>query len=449
MTIVQGDRAIVEPPSGIPARASSPLHRVRRVGGIDEYRVAGNGLRVLFAPWHAAPVAVLMLTYDVGSRHEPVGRKGMSHLLEHMMFKGSRAFDRRKRASILDLLPAVGAKVNATTWLDRTNYFDLVPVSDLDLAAAIEADRMCEPLLDAEDLEAERAIVLDEFDLRDGDPGERLAQAVWSAVFADHPYGIPVIGVREDILAISREDLREHHHRHCHPGNATLTIIGDLDAARLSEIVATHFAGIAARAVVVADVPAPPAHAARRRVDVESPCAMPMVALAYPIPHGLHRDTDALELLALVLAGGMLSHLHRDLVVPGLAVAVSARVSRLRGPGLLEVQAAFDDATAFDHVERALLDVIARIRAQGVDADELARVQGQARGQLLTSRDGPVAIAMQLNEAIAAGDWTSYATASERLAAVSAQDVQRVAARYLRDDAHVLARLVSGGGSAA
>jgi zinc protease len=99
VTIVQGDRAIVDAPSGpIPARASSPLHRVRRVGGIDEYRVAGNGLRVLFAPWHAAPVAVFMLTYDVGSRHEPVGRKGMSHLLEHMMFKGSRAFDRRKRA---------------------------------------------------------------------------------------------------------------------------------------------------------------------------------------------------------------------------------------------------------------------------------------------------------------------------------------------------------------
>jgi len=449
VTIVHGDGAIVDPPAGPTLAAAAPLQPVRRVGGIDEYRVAGNGLRVLYAPWHAAPVAVLMLTYDVGSRHEPVGRKGMSHLLEHMMFKGSRAFDRRKRASILDLLPAVGAKVNATTWLDRTNYFDLAPIAELDLAAAIEADRMCDLLLDADDLEAERAIVLDEFDLRDGDPNERLAQAVWSAAFADHPYAVPVIGVREDILAISREDLREHHRRYCHPGNATLTIVGDLDTARVSAIVAAHFAGIPARGNADADVPAPPTHPARRRVDVASSNAMPMVALAYPIPHGLHRDTDALELLALVLAGGMLSRLHADLVAPGIAVAVSARVSRLRGPGLFEVQAAFDDAAAFDRVERALLDAVARIRAQGVDADELARVKGQARGQLLTSRDGPIAIAMQLNEAIAAGDWTSYATASERLAAVSTQDVQRVAALHLRDDAHVLARSVAGSGDAA
>ncbi|HEU4615415.1 MAG TPA: pitrilysin family protein, partial [Kofleriaceae bacterium] len=401
-----------------PLNASSPLCHVRRVNGIDEYRIATNGLRVLFMPWRAAPVAVLMLTYEVGSRHEPLGRKGMSHLLEHMMFRGSAAFDRRGRRSILDLLPAIGARANATTWLDRTNYFNLVPVTELELAAAIEADRMRGLQLDADDLEAERSIVLDEYDLRDGDPHERWAQAVWSAAFDGHPYGSPAIGVRDDILAISRDDLREHHRRYCHPGNATLTVVGDLDSVRLQAVVAAHFAGIPARGESSTEVPAPPARTAACRFDIELANATPSVSLAYPIPHGRHGDTDALELLALALTGGVQSRLQRELVVPGLATAVSARVSRLRGPGLFEVHAAFDDASAGDRVERALAEGIARIRVQGVDSDELPRLKGLARGALLTSCDGPVAIAMQLNEAIAAGDWTLHATACERLAAV-------------------------------
>ena len=120
----------------------SGFHFVRRVGGIEEYRLAANGLRVLFMETHAAPVALLMLTYEVGSRHEAAGFKGASHMIEHLMFKGSARFNKQAGTSIFDLLHPVGAQTNATTWLDRTNYFNLVPVGHLEIAADIEADRM-------------------------------------------------------------------------------------------------------------------------------------------------------------------------------------------------------------------------------------------------------------------------------------------------------------------
>lgn len=421
---------------------SAPLLHVRSVGGIDEYRLANNGLRVLLVPWRIAPVALLMLTYEVGSCHEPAGRKGVSHLLEHMMFKGSRAFDRRKRASIIDLLPAVGATINATTWLDRTQYFDLVPTSALGLAAAIEADRMHDLSLAAEDIEAERAIVLDEFDLRDSDATERFTQAVWSTSFADHPYGVPVIGVRDDIVGLSRDDLVEHYRGYYHPGNATLTVIGDVDRTCLEHVVCAPFARIPATDPPAAVSPVLRPQNGERRIDMERAGAIPSLLLAYRIPHGRSADTDAVELLSLVLAGGTQSRLHRALVEPGIAVGVSARASRLREQGLLEVQALLRSGSDFDRAERAIREAIAQIRDQGIDAQELQRAKMQARGSLLTSRDGPLAMAMQLNEAIAAGDWTGYATAADRLFAVSAADVRRVARLHLRDEALTVGRLV-------
>lgn len=416
------------------ARLRDDVPFVREVGGIEEYRLAANGLRVLYMPVAAMPVALTMLTYAVGSRHEPPGLKGASHMIEHMMFKGTDRFRRALGTSIHDLLHPCGAEVNATTWMDRTHYFNLVPLDQLELSAEIEADRMRGLRMDTDDLEAERVVVLNEHDLYAGDPLERLHQVVWSAAFPAHPYGHPVLGTREDILGLQRDALLDFHRRHYRPDNATLTVIGDVARERVLDLALRHFGDIAVPGAHVAAEPAPePAQGRECRITLAQATPPDWVMLGYRTPDGRSADIDALELLGLILVGGKLSRLYRPLVASGLATHAWCTVARLHDPGLFQVQA--QPALTQDHarVERMLRDAIDAIRRDGVTDAEVARAAGFLRGQLATGRDGPMAMAMQLNEAIAAGDWTLYATVHERIAAVTPADVQRVAKTHLLD----------------
>lgn len=434
----------------IDVRRDDDFRYVRSGGGIEEYRLAANGLRVLFMEARAAPVALLMLTYDVGSRHEASGFKGASHMLEHLMFKGSARFNKQQGTSIFNLLHPVGAQTNATTWLDRTNYFNLVPTSHLDLAAEIEADRMRNIRIAPADLEAERTVVLNEHDQYAGDPLEKLNQAVWSAAFSSHPYGAPVIGTRDDIRAFTRDRLFEHYNGHYWPDNATVTVIGDLGRELALDIVGRHFEHLpAAGRLPDTGNEVEPGQRGERRVVVEQAGQAGWVMLAYKTPNGLSRDADALELLGSILAGGKLSRLYRQLVASGLATAAWPTTSRLKHQGLFQVQALLGGNLDHHRVEQMIRDAIGEIRSHGVSQGELDRARGRARGSLLTSRDGPVAVAMQLNEAIAAGDWMSYPMAIDRLGAVTVADVQRVARQYLIDEALTVGHLVQPGESRA
>ncbi|KQZ57101.1 hypothetical protein ASD53_11535 [Lysobacter sp. Root559] len=425
---IAGDEGATEPSSS-------------RDGGIEEHRLAANGLKILHLPMRTAPVVLLMVTYEVGSRHERAGARGASHMLEHMMFKGSANFHKGQGNSIHQLLLPLGAQVNATTWYDRTHYFALAPRDSLDLIAQIEADRMSNLSLDAAELATEKTVVLNEFDRLIGDPLERLLQAVWGAAFASHPYGMPVIGRREDIEGFGREHLLAHYRAHYRPDNATITIIGDVERDAALETVRHRFEGIAARPGPEAAQLPEPDQDDERRTTVECPGSPGIVMLAYKSPCGLDPDVDALEVLGRVLAGGRSSRLYRRLVAAGLATEVWSDVSRLRHPGLFQLSAVVHPDADHRRVEYAMRAAVEEVRA-GVADEELARAQSQICGRLLTSRDGPLAIAMQLNEAIAAGDWRSYATAAERVGAVTAGDVARVAARYLSDRRLTVGQLV-------
>lgn len=427
-------------------KASPDIRYVRSVGGIEEYRLITNGMKVLFMPAHAAPIALLMLTYEVGSRHESNGSKGASHMIEHMMFKGSARFNKEKRTSIFDLLLPVGAQTNATTWLDRTNYFNLVPVGHLDVAAEIEADRMRNLRIAPADVDAERAVVLNEHDMYAGDPLEKLNQIVWRTAFPDHPYGHPVLGSRDDILGLTRERLCEHYHRYYWPNNATLTIIGDVEHERMFALVRKHFAHLPAaeHAFEPNDEPEP-VQQVERRATAEQADQPGWVMLAYKMPNGRSADADALELLGSILTAGKLSRLYQPLVASGLAASVWSSAARLKQQGLFQVQAMLGNCRDHHRVEQTIRDAIDAIRRDGVAQDELERAKGRLRGGVLTSRDGPVAIALQLNEAIAAGDWSLYSTSVDRIAAVEVADVQRVARHYLIDERLTVGHLVQQG----
>jgi zinc protease len=301
--------------------------------------------------------------------------------------------------------------------------------------------------IDTADLEAERTVVLNEHDQYAGDPLEKLNQAVWRTAFASHPYGAPVLGNREDIRAFTRDGLFEHYNRHYWPGNATVTVIGDLGRELALDIVGRHFGRLPASGSLPAAGNEPePEQRGERRVVVEQAGQSGWIMLAYKAPGGLNRDADALELLGSILVGGKLSRLYRQLVVGGLATAAWPGTSRLAQPGLFQVQALLGSGQDHQRVEWMVRDAIDSIRIHGVSQGELDRARGRARGNLLTSRDGPIAVAMQLNEAIAAGDWMAYPMAIERLDAVSVSDVQRVARQYLADDALTVGYLVDPDG---
>nr|AAC98910.1 protease [Rhodothermus sp. 'ITI 518'] len=214
------------------------------VGGIEAYRLDVNDLQVLLMPQNVVPVVTFMVTYHVGSRNEPTGLTGATHMLEHLMFKGTERFNKARGTSVFQVLQRVGAQVNATTWLDRTNYYALLPREHLALAVEIEADRMRGALIRPEDVEAERTVILNEMDRGENDPLRNLYHAVWSVAFVAHPYRHPTIGWRSDVENMTAEALRHLYDTYYWPDNATVSIIGDFEPEAALALVREHFGRI-------------------------------------------------------------------------------------------------------------------------------------------------------------------------------------------------------------
>jgi zinc protease len=430
------------------AAAHEAFSFVKEAGGIEEYRLGANGMQVLLMQEAAAPVACFMVTYRVGSRNERTGLTGATHMLEHLMFKGTERFNARDGTSIFHTLQRVGARVNATTWFDRTNYYELLPKEHLPTAVEIEADRMRGALIAPEDVESERTVILNEYDQGQNDPFRNLYHAVWAAAFVAHPYHHPTIGWRPDIETATPEDLRGFYDTFYWPQNATATIIGDVEREEVLGLVAEHFGGI--EAGPGNDAPGTPRDAAtrepvqrgERRVEVRQQGQLGAVLMGYKAPPGLTEDADALSVLARILASGKGSRCFQHLTDRGLTAEVFAMSPRLHDPGLFSLFAFLAPERTHDAVEEALGEVLQQVQEEGVTDDEVARAKRQLKAQEAFGRDGPFSIAAQLNEAIAAGDWTLYAGFMDRIERVNAEDVHRVARQYLARDQRTVGRYV-------
>ncbi|HEY1435571.1 MAG TPA: pitrilysin family protein, partial [Thermoanaerobaculia bacterium] len=213
--------------------------------GFREFRSRANGLRVLLLQNRVAPVATFAIVYHVGSRNEAVGHTGATHLLEHLMFKGTPEFDRAKGTAVAAVLEALGARFNATTWFDRTNYYETVPSDALETAFAIEASRMRRALLRDEDRVPEMTVVRNEFERGENSPFQVLYKQTFATAFREHPYHHPTIGWRSDIEGMATERLREFYDTFYHPNNATAMLIGDFEEAHALASIERHFGAIA------------------------------------------------------------------------------------------------------------------------------------------------------------------------------------------------------------
>jgi zinc protease len=408
---------------------------VRSSGPISEYRLDRNGLRVLLMREVSAPVVAFMVTYRVGSRNERAGLTGATHLLEHLMFKGTERFNRQRGTAIFPTLQRVGALLNATTWLDRTNYYELLPSEHLALAVEIEADRMRNARISEEDLASERTVVLNELDRGENDPTRKLIQAVQASAYFAHPYGHPTIGWRSDVERVTADGLRHFYDTYYWPDNATASIIGAFDPEEALALVEQHFGHIPpAPATFEHPVTEEPEQRGERRVTVRQSGQLGAMLMSFRAPAGLDLEADALDVLAVALGAGQSSRLHRRLTDQGLTTASVAWMPRLRDPGLFNVYASL--APDVDHatVEDALWETLLAVADDGITEGELARARRQLVADEAFGRDGAFAIASRLNEAIAAGDWTLYTTFLDRIEHVTTDHVRAAARRTFDRD---------------
>ena len=403
--------------------------------GINEYNLKSNGLRVLTLSDRSAPVATFMVTYHVGSRNEAIGYTGSTHLLEHLMFKGSRNFNKEKGTAIWDELQSIGAQINATTWNDRTNYFEVVPSEHLEKAIAIESDRMRYAFLRDEDRQPEMTVVRNEFERGENSPFDVLDKNIWATAYQAHPYHHSTIGWRSDIENVSTDRLKEFYNVYYWPNNATATIIGDFETSEALEMVKKYFGEHPKSDNPIPDVyTAEPDQEGERRVVVKRTGQTGIVGVAHKTPAGLHQDTYAFQILSKILTDGKSSRFYKSIVDKGLATSLFMYDFPFKDNGLFISYAFLTPDIDNQKVESIILNEYSKIANDGITENELKKAKAQISSDISFSRDGSYAIAGALNEALAIGDWKFYTNFIENINNVSAKDVQSIVKKYLVED---------------
>ncbi|RQT45913.1 insulinase family protein [Burkholderia cepacia] len=405
---------------------------VRSLGGIDEYRLDANGLTVLALPDPAATVVSFQVLYQVGSRNEATGTTGDTHLLEHLMFKGSRHYNTALGNSLNSYMERVGATFNATTSTDRTNYFGTLGRDALEGYIAIEADRMRNLLLRPEDLASEMTVVRNEYERGENSPFTALFQQVMATAYQAHPYHHPTIGWRSDIEHVSVDKLRRFYDTFYWPDNAVVILVGDFRPDQALGWVRQYYSGIprAPQAIPAVTTEEPPQQGPRRLV-LKRAGATGNLIIAFKAPRALDADAPALTVLGLVLSQGKSSPLYRALVDTAIATHAGASFHALRDPGPFVVTVSLPPDAKHEQAEKIAWTELERIKTEGVTREDIQRVLGPYRADQIYQRDGVSLTSARLGNAVSLGDWTRFVTELEELEKVTPADVQRVARKYL------------------
>jgi len=402
-------------------------------------RTLENGLKVVVKEDHRAPVLVQQIWYKAGSMDEPSGVTGVAHVLEHMMFKGTKAvpageFSRR--------IAAAGGRENAFTSYDYTAYFQQLHQSKLALAMRLESDRMLNLQLSAAEFAKEVKVVMEERRWRTDDDAQSLLQEQLLAnIYQQHPYRHPVIGWMSDLEALGVNDARAWYRRWYVPNNATLVVAGDVDAQSVFALAEKYYGRIPARALPVRRDFLEPAQMGIRRLVVKAPAELPQIIMAYhaPVIRDSRQDWKpyALEILAGVLDGNASARLNQHLVrEQQVASGVGAGYDSIaRGPGLFTLEATPSAGKTVADVEAALRAEITALIEAGVNDGELRRVKAQVTASEVYKHDSLFYQAMQIGQLESIG--LGHQAISQMLAglqAVTAEQVRAVAAEFLRDD---------------
>lgn len=409
--------------------------QVKSLSGIHEYLHRKNNLTLLVAPDHSSPTVTLNVIYKVGSRNEAVGHTGATHLLEHLMFKGSKKYNKKTGKTIDTIIFGMGGLSNATTWFDRTNYFELIPKERLPELMDLESDRMRGALINETDRSSEMTVVRNEFEIHENEPASVLDKEVWATAFREHPYHHPTIGWKSDVENMSIERLQAFYNDFYYPNNATVTIVGDIEVKDALNLLDKYFGSIK-----MSPKPIPtmyteePVQEGTRRVIVRRTGELPILQMCYKVPPATSKNLYPLEVLAAVLATGRTSRLYRRLVDGGYASEVSASNQAFRDGGLFQIKVTLTATANLDEVESLVNAEIVRLATEVISEEELARVIYQTKVAQASLRDGSYALTMVLTEAVASGDWTIAPNFLKNIESVQKEDVQRVVREYMKSD---------------
>jgi zinc protease len=396
-----------------------------------------NGLKIVVKEDHRAPVVVSQIWYKVGASDEPEGLTGISHVLEHMMFKGT---PKHPGGEFSRIIAENGGRENAFTGADYTAYFQQLERSRLPIAFELEADRMQNLLLDEKEFAKELRVVMEERRLRTDDQPEALAyERFMATAFTTHSYKNPIIGWMRDLEKLTAADLRAWYQRWYVPNNATLVVVGDVQPRAVFALARQYFGPIPKRALERTSVPVEPIQKELRRSSLKAPAQVPSLFLGFHVPAFSARydwEPYALMVLNGVLDGGGSARFERELVRHS-RVAAGAGVGyspTARHPVLFVVSATPSRGRSIAELEAAIRAQIARVQAEPVAAAELERVKAQVAAANVFQRDSVFYQAMQMGMLETVGlDWRMLDAYVERVRAVTADQVQAVAKKYLTE----------------
>lgn len=408
----------------------------------NEY-ILSNGMKVLLVEVPKAPVATVQVWYKVGSRNEVMGRAGLSHMLEHMMFKGTARFP---KGSFSRIIRKNGGIDNAFTGQDFTAYFENVAADRVGLALELEADRMQGLLLDHNEFQTERDVVKEERRLRsEDDPQGALVEALFAHAFLSHPYHWPVIGWFADLDAMSLEDLQRHYDTFYSPNNATLVVVGDIKAEALLPTIKRLFEPIPRGPSPRQTLPPEPDQRGERRFFLKREAQVPFVMMGFRVPNYSSDDSYALDILESILSHGKSSRLYQSLVYDQKnSLAVGAEYSVLQtDPGLFYFYSVVHPGAKIEGVEEAIQREIARLQNEPPSEVELQRAKNQVEAARVFEQDSNFRHAMLMGQAESVGaGWRRIDQFVERIRAVTAKDIQRVAKQYLTHDNRTVGILI-------
>lgn len=390
-----------------------------------------NGLKVTFVPDHKAPVVTVQVFYHAGAKDEPPGKRGMAHMFEHMMFKGSTHVRPEEHARFIQL---VGGENNAFTQDDTTGYHDTVPPSALDFTLKLEAERMRNLKLTQKTINSERQVVEEELRLRqENSPVGKALKAELALAYKVHPYKVSAIGDKASLDTVTPADCQKFYDEYYRPNNAMLIIVGDTDEATVKSLVQKYFGPLERGPAIDRNLPVEPPQTEERTQTLSMPVQLPVIIGGYHIPKGSDADIFPLEVLQQILSGGESSRLYQRLVRKDkTAVAAGGFVFAHEDPGLFLTFALYLPNMDVNKLKAALDEEIDKVMTQPVDAHELQKAKNQLAAQAVYRRERVSGLASSIGvDWVVAHDPLRAFTAAQKYDAVTAADVMRVAKKYL------------------
>jgi len=403
------------------------IQKTANVEGITEYKL-DNGLKVLLFPDNSSQTITVNITYKVGSRHEGYGEKGMAHLLEHLVFKGTP-----NHPDIPKELTARGARPNGTTYYDRTNYYETFNANDENLTWALdlEADRMINSYIAKKDLESEFSVVRNEFESGENSPTGVLMEKVISAAYLWHNYGKSTIGNRSDIERVPIENLKAFYKKYYRPDNAVLMVTGKFNTEKTLELIVKKYGSIKNPTTPLRDVPTvEPAQDGQKFVNLSRVGDLQVLSALYHTPAGSHEDYSAISLVENVLTSQPSGRVYKALVDEKKASSLWSYSPFTKEPSFLYINVDVPSDKSLTEAENTLLSVLDKVSEKAITADELKRAKANLLKQIDQINRNSAYLGTYMSEFIGAGDWRLSYIHRDRIEAMTLDKVNAAIKKY-------------------